>query len=110
MILEGVNRYQICQELGIDCPTREKTFPNVAKARAWVISQNIKRRHLTTGQLAAWASDMATRKEGRATSQKELVELNLRKPTPAKEMGISPSSLKKAKIIKEKGILPGLPK
>jgi hypothetical protein len=28
MILEGVNRYQICQELEIDCPTREKTFPN----------------------------------------------------------------------------------
>jgi hypothetical protein len=45
-ISDGQSRYKICQELGIECPTREKKFKKAAKAQAYVISQNIKRRHL----------------------------------------------------------------
>jgi hypothetical protein len=50
MILEGRNRARACQQLGIEPRYHECRFQDEAGARAYVISQNMHRRHLTAGQ------------------------------------------------------------
>jgi hypothetical protein len=50
MILEGRNRALACQQLGIEPRYHECRFQDEAGARAYVISQNMHRRHLTAGQ------------------------------------------------------------
>jgi hypothetical protein len=48
-ILDGRNRYRACLKIGID-PAIEPFKGNEADARAFVISKNIRRRHLTAQQ------------------------------------------------------------
>jgi hypothetical protein len=50
MILEGRHRAKACQQLGIEPRYRECRFESEAGALAYVISQNIHRRHLTPEQ------------------------------------------------------------
>jgi hypothetical protein len=50
MILDGRNRYRACTVAGIEARYREINFGSYAEARAYVISANIHRRHLTVEQ------------------------------------------------------------
>ena len=50
MILEGRHRALACQQLGIEPKYHERWFSDDDGARAYVISQNIHRRHLTVEQ------------------------------------------------------------
>jgi NACalpha-BTF3-like transcription factor len=53
-IIDGQNRYDICQELGIECPVTE--FPgSFEEAIAYVVSLNLQRRQLNSSQRAAVA-------------------------------------------------------
>lgn len=47
IILDGHNRYQICQELGIKPVVIRKEFPSKTAEKLFVIESNLKRRHLT---------------------------------------------------------------
>src|SRR5262249_9530413 len=49
-IIEGRHRAKACQQLGIEPKYHECRFSDEAGARAYVISQNLHRRHLTTEQ------------------------------------------------------------
>ena len=98
-ILDGINRKKACVELGSDCPTREITFPSDAEALAYVISQNVPRRHLTTGQRAVIAAKLATMKKG--DNQHSLKKLS--SEAAAKDTKVSITSLKHAKFVQEKG-------
>lgn len=62
MILDGRNRWRACQQLGI--PHREITFRGDDPA-AYVVSENITRRHLTPAQRAIAAEKLATALAGR---------------------------------------------
>jgi len=54
-ILDGWNRYSICQELGIaDFPIESKTFVNEAEKKWHAVSLNINRRQLNKSQIAAY--------------------------------------------------------
>ena len=49
-VLEGCHRAKACEQLGIEPRYRERRFSDESEARAYVISQNIHRRHLTVEQ------------------------------------------------------------
>lgn len=64
-ILDGRNRYLACQKLGLQPRTVTTTLPESGWP-AFVVSANIERRHLTSGQYAALAAKLATRRRGGA--------------------------------------------
>ncbi len=47
IIVDGHNRYKICQELGIKPVVIRREFPSAAAEKLFVIESNLKRRHLT---------------------------------------------------------------
>ena len=62
MILDGRNRFNACQRLGI--PHREVEFRGDDPV-AFVVSENLARRHMTPAQLAIAAEKLATAAQGR---------------------------------------------
>jgi ParB/Sulfiredoxin domain len=52
VILDGHNRYKICQELGIEPKYVIMEFPTTADEQFFVIETNLKRRHLNDFQIA----------------------------------------------------------
>jgi soluble cytochrome b562 len=66
-ILDGKHRYRACRELGISITTRPWPTDD-GQPVDFVISENVKRRHLTTGQKAALALEL------RPTIERELAE------------------------------------
>ena len=57
LILDGRNRYRACQALGYDCPTRD--YPG-NDPLGFVISMNLRRRHLDESQRGLIADKLAT--------------------------------------------------
>ena len=60
-VLDGRNRALACDQLGIKCPTREYKGKNPL---AFVISMNLKRRHLSESQRAMAAARIANMTHG----------------------------------------------
>jgi hypothetical protein len=63
-ILDGRNRFRVCQALVIACPTREYTGDDPL---SFVLSMNLQRRHLTESQRAMVAEKLATMRQGART-------------------------------------------
>jgi len=61
-ILDGRNRYRACREAGVE--PRFEDFPADADAIAFVVSTNLRRRHLTDEQRRHIAADLATMPHG----------------------------------------------
>ena len=57
-IIDGHNRYHICDEHGIEFTTREMQFESRDAAKIWIIEHQFGRRNLTSGQRAALAIDL----------------------------------------------------
>lgn len=45
-IIDGHNRYAICQEHGLECPNREREFASREAAKIWIIENQFGRRNL----------------------------------------------------------------
>lgn len=45
-IIDGHNRYRICQEHGLECPSIERTFQSRDAAKIWIIENQFARRNL----------------------------------------------------------------
>ena len=107
-ILDGVHRYRVCSELGIEQPPMLRYEPLgegryadtegvIQTARELVASLNIKRRQLTTVELARLANAEATLNPGRPekTSSRELVS----QPEAATKWGVGVATMKRVKAI-----------
>ena len=46
-IIDGHNRYHICEEHGIDCPQTKRDFPSREAAKIWIIENQFGRRNLS---------------------------------------------------------------
>jgi protein gp37 len=98
-ILDGRHRYRACQELGIECPTREI---NNASPKDIVASLNLIRRHLNPGQIGMVMTQLA---------EPYAEEAKLRQEAAGKEYGrgmekVLPPATKAidtAKVLAEKG-------
>ncbi len=70
-ILDGRNRWQACRDLGIQAITREYTgATDMPSLINFVVSLNLKRRHLTSSQLAVVAMDIEKALAEEAAKQK----------------------------------------
>lgn len=65
MLLDGRNRMRACRELNIEPIDEELDEELVPDPYAWVVSQNLHRRHLTDQQRSVVAQKLATMKRGR---------------------------------------------
>ena len=63
VILDGRHRARACQELGLT-PSYRRFDGTEAEKVALIVSENVRRRHLTVAQRAAFAADLATMKSG----------------------------------------------
>ena len=113
-ILDGRNRYKACLAAGVE--PRFRPFSRVIDFDGdpvdFVIAKNLARRHLTTSQRTAIASDLATMKQSGAMAfqprdeigQVKAVEANLPRPKTiaeaAKTMGVSERGVKMENVVK----------
>lgn len=96
-LLDGRNRYRVCQALGIDAPTRE--YEGDAPL-LYVLSLNLHRRHLDESQRAMIAARIATMSEGRpaASGPKDAVSQS----KAAEVMNVGRASITRARKVIEK--------
>jgi len=112
-ILDGLNRYKACQQLGIEPKFTEYKGKDPLH---YVVSVNVHRRHMSVSQLAMVATEMlpefeeeaeSRRKEKRAETisgalgPQERVEADRSSEQVAQEFGISGKSVRRAKRVKE---------
>jgi len=109
VILDGHNRFEICNELGMEPKFEERNFENPLLEKRFVIESNLKRRHLTTFQKVEMALPLLE-------IEKELAKERMLNGTlasngtrgkatenVAKTVGVSTRTLERAKKIIEKG-------
>jgi soluble cytochrome b562 len=102
-IIDGRNRLRACEEL--------QRNPSIAELDEehdpwkYVISHNLHRRHLTTSQRAMVASKLATLKHGGDRKSEEIKGqiCTLIIDDAAKQLNVSPKSVKNAKKVADKG-------
>jgi len=94
-ILDGRNRYRACQVAKIE--PRFRDFNGNGDPLAFVISANIRRRHLTESQRAIIAAKLATMQEGRPskTASRDAVS----QTEAAKQLDVSRASVTRAKQV-----------
>lgn len=97
-ILDGRNRYNVCQALGYDCPTRDYTGNDPL---GFVLSMNLQRRHLTESQRAMIANALATLPEGRPTKTASIEAVS--QEQAADLLQVSRSSVQRAHAIRTQG-------
>ncbi len=56
VIVDGHNRYDICQRLGLPYQTREREFADRAAVKAWMFAHQIARRNLSVDQVVMLAA------------------------------------------------------
>ena len=107
-VLDGRNRYRAC--LAAEVEPRTVYFrPDLeGEPLAFVISKNLKRRHLNESQRAMVAAAIADMRQGQRTDLAPHAEpsANLPKvdqPTAARMLNISDRSVRSAKTVREKG-------
>lgn len=98
MVLDGLNRYRACESLGIQPRAREfGSMPSDGSdPRAFVISENVKRRHLNANQRAVLASDLAEIPDGGDHTSRPIGLLT--QEQAATLCGASERSVKRARV------------
>ena len=101
MILDGWNRYRACKLAKVEPEFKAMTWrvDEVDKAIAYVMSRNLKRRHLSIAQQAGFAGKIARVKEGRP---KHGTDAELNQAQAAKLLDVSVSSIGYHRAIAEK--------
>ena len=115
ILIDGHNRYRVCQENNISFRTEVKEFPDRQEVIEWIIRNQFGRRNLTPFQRAELALRLKPVVEKKAKErQGARNDLNIvQKSAPSEShksrdelaaiAGISHDTLKKAEVIKEKG-------
>ncbi len=103
MILDGRHRYKACQQLGLKCRTIE--WDGGGSPEEFVISMNVRRRHLTASQLAMIAAKVITFGHGgnRYLKQAAKMPLGITQKTAAKMFNIGERYVRLAATVVAKG-------
>jgi ParB-like chromosome segregation protein Spo0J len=114
-ILDGRNRYRACQELGIEAKTEEFVGDDPV---AFVVSKNLKRRHLNESQRASVAARLANLRDGQradyalqsAGESPDGAGSSIELPAPvtqdaaAELLNVSVASVKRAAAVQKNGV------
>lgn len=103
-ILDGKNRRNVADELGVPCPSREYTGDE-AGMLDFVVSQNLHRRQLDASQRAVVAARIAKMRQGARTDlqpKPNLAEVSIE--AAAQRMNVSTGSVKNAKKVIAKAV------
>ena len=108
-VLDGRNRLRACEHAGVE-PMFEDLTGKV-EPLVYVVSANLHRRHLTSGQKAFIASELATLRHGSNQYRTETEESSTEPSSPdvemmtkiqaAKAAGSSPAAISKARVIEK---------
>jgi len=103
-ILDGRNRYTACEMLSIEPETLEYTGDDPL---GLVLSQNLRRRHLTTGQRADIADELANMPVGNPKLRKDAITENsvigISQAEAGKRLNVSVDSIQQMRKVKEHG-------
>lgn len=100
MIIDGRHRFEACEEL--DIKPKYETFEGTEEEMlAFVISQNLHRRHLSESNRATIASCLANMPVGKPKGKKAAYSVT--QPVAARLLNVSLRSVSSAKAIKENG-------
>lgn len=97
-ILDGRNRYRACLETNTELKTREYEGHDPI---GFVLSLNLKRRHLDTAQRAMVASRLANMQQGARTDLTEISAMS--QPEAAKLLNVSTDSVQFARKVLDQG-------
>ena len=97
-ILDGRNRYRACLETNTELKTREYEGHDPI---GFVLSLNLKRRHLDTAQRAMVASRLANMRQGARTDLTEISAMS--QPEAAKLLNVSADSVQFARKVLDQG-------
>ncbi len=98
-LIDGRNRLRACNELGRNPSIAE--LDDDLDPLSYVISHNLHRRHLTTSQRSDVAAKIATMRQGARTDLGSKDTKSIEEA--AKELNVSPASVKRAKKVHAKG-------
>ena len=106
-ILDGRNRVRACEAAGIPIPTdmiRDFDPAVDGDPLAWVISKNLKRRHLNESQRAFVGSKIANMRRGERTDLEPSANLpKVDQPTAAAMFRVSERSVRSAVVLRNQG-------
>lgn len=99
-ILDGRNRYRACQAAGVDARMEMFHGPDPL---AFVISKNLKRRHLNESQRAMVAARLANMRQGERTDlEPSAKSRKVDQASAATRLNVSPRLVQSAKAVQEK--------
>lgn len=102
MILDGRNRYRASQIAGVDCPT--VTYDGVDPV-GFVVSLNLRRRHLSEGQRGWVAAQIARLGQGRPSEDKAANLPVMPTQTQAAEMlNVSERTVRNAAVVRDNAV------
>jgi ParB-like chromosome segregation protein Spo0J len=99
-VLDGRNRWRACQQLGITPEVIEYTGNDPA---AFVISLNLRRRHLNESQRAMVAAELATLQNGQRKSGSPIGEAAVTQGEAGKTLNVSKRQVERARKVRAKG-------
>jgi hypothetical protein len=100
-ILDGRNRWRACHAASVACPSR--TFKgDDSEILAFVISQNLHRRHLDASQRAMIAAELANLGEGRPSKTPSFDGVSTEQA--AKLMNVGEKSVERAKAVRRDAV------
>jgi hypothetical protein len=105
-ILDGRNRFRAAQAAGIELERRDfRTFMAelYGDPLAYVISKNLKRRHLDESQRAMVAAKLANLSQGRPAAQDNPANLPVKQADAAAKLSISERALRHARRVQDHG-------
>jgi ParB-like chromosome segregation protein Spo0J len=97
-ILDGRNRYRAAQRAGVECPCTEFQGTDPIK---YVVSLNLRRRHLDQGQ-RAWVGNQIAKLE-RGANQHTAIAVSSQSDV-AELLNVSEDSIQRARFVDKKGI------
>lgn len=112
ILVDGHNRYRICQKHNISFKTVSKDFSSRDEAIEWIILNQFGRRNMTAFQRAELALKLKSKVEAKAKERqiRKPSDFVVQKSAPQKSRdelasiaGVSHDTLKKAEVIKKEG-------
>ena len=98
-ILDGLNRFRACLAVEVEPQFEVRDMPEDQEL-AFMVTRNLVRRHLSTAQRAAIASNLATLKQGQTKSASANSQMILSQADSAKLLNVSERSVAAASAIK----------